>query len=110
MTKDRELMGEAAPPMANGELVFEAPWQSRVFGMARALCEQGHFDWEEFRVELIREIGEWEAAHGSDDSYEYYELFLAALTHLMDRKSICASADVSSRAEEFSHRPHGHDH
>ena len=24
--------GPAAPPRANGELVFTAPWQSRIFG------------------------------------------------------------------------------
>ena len=28
-----------APPAANGEVVFEAPWQGRVFAMARLLAE-----------------------------------------------------------------------
>ena len=31
--------GAAAPPRSNGELVFEAPWESRSFGMAVALSE-----------------------------------------------------------------------
>ena len=33
------LDGRIAPPTANGEVVFEAPWQGRVFGMARLLAE-----------------------------------------------------------------------
>ena len=47
---DVELAGDIAPPMANGELVFESPWEGRVFGMARVLCEQGLFEWDEFRA------------------------------------------------------------
>ena len=37
----RELEGVAAPPRANGELVFAAPWESRVFGVTMALREAG---------------------------------------------------------------------
>ena len=33
------------PPMANGEVIFDAPWQGRVFAMAVALSEQGVFVW-----------------------------------------------------------------
>ena len=40
-------------PRKNGELVFEEPWQGRVFGMAVALHERGRFEWEEFRRALI---------------------------------------------------------
>ena len=47
--------------MANGEVVFDAPWQSRVFGMARALCEQGLFTWDEFREQLILQIETYNA-------------------------------------------------
>ena len=35
-----EAEGPAAPPRANGELVFEAPWESRAFGIAIALVER----------------------------------------------------------------------
>jgi hypothetical protein len=53
-----DVDGVAAPPRRNGELVFEAPWQSRVFGLAAAIvetCFDG--DREPFRQELIRAIG-----------------------------------------------------
>lgn len=107
---DEALIGEAAPPTANGELVFEAPWQSRVFGMARALCEGGYFDWDEFRAELIAQISDWEASHDSDAPYQYYDLFLAALVQLIERKSLCQDSDLVTRELEFAARPHGHDH
>ncbi len=47
-------------PRKNGELVFQTPWESRVFGIAVTLCEQDVFEWEEFRQSLITEIREWE--------------------------------------------------
>ena len=49
---DGVLEGPAAPPAANGELVFEAPWQARLFGMAWSLCDAGLFEWDEFRAKL----------------------------------------------------------
>lgn len=107
---DEELRGEAAPPTANGELVFEAPWQSRVFGMARALCEHGYFHWDEFRAELIRQISDWETSHHDAEPYGYYDLFLAALTQLVERKSLCLNADLTLKEQEFAARPHDHDH
>ena len=56
---------QAAPPRANGELVFEEPWESRAFGLAVALHDAGVVDFEDFRARLIAEIGAWEAEHGS---------------------------------------------
>lgn len=32
------MSGAAALPRRNGELVFEAPWQGRAFGLALALA------------------------------------------------------------------------
>ena len=37
----RSMEGQAALPRKNGELVFDEPWQGRVFGMAVALHERG---------------------------------------------------------------------
>jgi hypothetical protein len=52
-----DVDGAAAPPRRNGELVFEAPWQSRVFGLCAAIvetCFEG--DREPFRRHLIAAI------------------------------------------------------
>ena len=104
------LDGELSPPMANGEIVFEAPWQSRAFGMARALCERGLFDWDEFRERLISEIGQSDATRETADDYRYFDHFLSALLRLLDEKGICMEGDVMRTAEEYAARPHGHDH
>ena len=104
------LDGELAPPMANGEVVFEAPWQSRVFGMAQALCEAGCYDWDEFREKLIAEIGAHDAARTSDDAYHYFEHFQAALQALLVEKGMLSGDEIATRFNQFESRPHGHDH
>ena len=45
MTAQFELPENLQPPMQNGEVVFEAPWQSRVFSMAVSLSEAKVFHW-----------------------------------------------------------------
>ena len=45
--------GPAAPPRRNGELLFGAPWEGRLFGLTMALHRAGVFEWDEFRQLLI---------------------------------------------------------
>jgi nitrile hydratase accessory protein len=100
------LVGVVQPPMANGEPVFEVPWQGRVFGMARALCERDIFHWDEFREKLIAEIG----ADESIGDYRYFDHFLMALTVLLEEKQLFGVDELNGRTHEYSERPHGHDH
>jgi nitrile hydratase accessory protein len=102
------LDGELAPPMVNGEVVFEAPWQGRVFGMARALAEAGLYDWEEFRACLIEEISGWDRQPQGD--YAYYDHFLNALERLLLSKGLLGAGGLGERIDELARRPHGHDH
>ncbi len=104
-----ELTGTAEPPMANGELVFEAPWQGRVFGMARALSEAGLYNWDEFREYLIKTIAAWDP-EGNKGYYAYYDHFLLALEKLLADKGLVDPAPLEARCSEFRERPHGHDH
>lgn len=104
------LDGPAAPPTANGEVVFEAPWQGRVFGMARLLSEQGHYSWDEFRAHLIEQIGTWDRTARADEEYRYYDHFLAALQALLAEKGLLDGAALEARTAEYALRPHGHDH
>jgi len=53
VTAPLDIDGLAAPPRANGELVFAEPWESRAFGMAVTLSEAGVFRWAEFQAALI---------------------------------------------------------
>ena len=106
MTDQMQLEGTSAPPLANGEVVFEEPWQSRVFGMARTLCEQGLFEWDEFRERLITEI----RRSNPEADYRYFDHFLDALTHLLAAKELCGEQELAQLERQFAARPHGHDH
>lgn len=80
--------GPAAPPRDNGELIFESPWESRLFGMTMALCEKGHIAWPEFQQQLIVEIGKWEKTSSPEDEYHYYHHWLAALENVLAHKTL----------------------
>jgi nitrile hydratase accessory protein len=98
------------PPMANGEVLFEAPWQGRVFAMAVALHEAGVFTWSEFQNQLIEVIGAWDRNSENTDDYEYYDHFQAALQQVMVAKGVLSSADLEHRQAHLAALPHGHDH
>ena len=50
------MPGAAALPRRNGEIVFDAPWQSRAFGLAVGLSQAGVYPWDDFRESLIAAI------------------------------------------------------
>ena len=105
-----DIEGPAAPPRSNGELLFEAPWEARAFGVVIALYENGLFEWKEFQQGLIAEISRWEKNASPNAEYKYYERWLAALQELVKEKGLCAAPDIEARATELSNRPPGHDH
>ena len=64
-------------PRRNGELVFEAPWQSTVFALAAAVGDHAYSgDREPFRQQLIKAIAE-------DQDRPYWESWTAALETLV---------------------------
>lgn len=106
--------GPAAPPRLNGELVFQAPWESRLFGMTLSLHEAGLFEWDEFRQLLIDEIARWEragsAAGPAAGPWSYYGRWARAFERLLADKGVCAPAEVEARHIAFAGREAGHDH
>ena len=79
------MQGAAALPRRNGELVFEAPWQGRVFGIALAVVRRLGVDWSEFQRRLIAAIAEHPDA-------PYYDCWVAALERLvLDHRVVAAS-------------------
>ena len=109
-----DVDGVAAPPRANGELVFAEQWESRAFSLCMTLHESGAFEWDEFRVELIAAITSWEADASPGDTYSYYRCWLTALERVVVTKQLLASGAVDDRVEVLAARPagydHGHDH
>jgi nitrile hydratase accessory protein len=100
-----ELPAGEAPPRANGEMVFAEPWEARAFGLALALSDDGHYDWESFRRSLIESIGHWEGEHGTDDpSWRYYERWLEALEGMLLARGLVEPGELDRRTEEFLSR------
>ena len=87
----RAMPGEAALPRANGELVFDAPWQGRVLGTAVGVVQGLGLDWDEFRRRLI-------AAIAADPIRPYYESWTAALESLVTDLDLITPDDLRSRA------------
>ncbi len=66
------MSGDGALPRANGEFVFDAPWQGRAVALAVVLVDRLGEDWDAFRRLLI-------AAIADDPRRPYYESWAAAL-------------------------------
>jgi nitrile hydratase accessory protein len=105
-----DIEGMTAPPRANGELVFTAPWESRAFGLTVSLCEGGHMEWPAFQQELIRSIGRWESTHEPGEAYSYWSCWLDATERLVARLDLVGSSEVDARAEAIAGREPGADH
>lgn len=102
--------GATALPRSNGELVFEAPWQSRVFGAAVALQRSGALEFEEFRAELIDEIQAWQLSHDpADEGWAYYARWQAALERVLERRGLVPTTELDGRAATLA-RAWSHDH
>ncbi len=107
--------GPAAPPRTNGELVFTAPWQSRLFGATMQLRESGRLDWERFRQGLIGQIGRHESAladdpERTDEDYDYWGCWQLALEGLLAEIGVVDDGELATRSAELAARPAGHDH
>jgi nitrile hydratase accessory protein len=92
------MEGGTALPRKNGELVFDEPWQGRVFGMAVALHEQGLYEWEEFRRVLIAQIA---AAETRGGPFVYYESWLATFEELLSKKNVVTPEELDEAAYQF---------
>jgi nitrile hydratase accessory protein len=83
---------------------FDSPWESRAFGIARALSDSGALDYERFRAALVEEI------HG-DTQRSYYEHWQAALERVLGEQGVVEPAELAARAaahESAARSSHGH--
>jgi nitrile hydratase accessory protein len=100
---DADLVGPVSPPRDNGELVFEAPWERRVFGLTVALYQANACEWETFRQRLIGRIAQ-------DDTRPYWNSWAAALEDVLAETATLAPGELDDRHQAFLARPPGHDH
>jgi nitrile hydratase accessory protein len=97
MSADRPattLDGELSLPRKNGELVFDAPWEGRAFGMALALTDGGPLVWSDFRQRLVEQIQ-------TVPDHRYYEQWLAAFEVLVTEAGLLTRDQLERRADEY---------
>lgn len=103
-----DLGDDMAVPRRNGELVFEAPWEGRIFSMAVKLSDQNVYDWDDFRDRLVAEIA---AAEEHQDGSSYYERWLASFERLLLETGIITADELDARtAEEAAGVWDSHEH
>lgn len=126
--------GPAAPPRVNGELVFTAPWQSRLFATTMRLWEQERFEWDTFRARLIDEIAAHEAELGFDRDhpaeggvgadraprgpagdhpgygagYDYWGCWLRALEGVLTELQLVTAPELDTVGDAIAARPPDH--
>jgi nitrile hydratase accessory protein len=105
-----DLDGPAAPPRANGELVFAEPWQGRAFGLVMTLSDRGVVPYARFRDALVARIGAWDADPPPGEQYSYYRCWLQALEQVLAEHGLLRTADLDARSSALAARPAGHDH
>lgn len=94
-----DMEGPAALPRQNGELVFEAPWEGRAFGLAVVLNEAGRYPWPAFRDQLVAQIA-GDEAKGIESTY--YERWLASLEELLVAQGLVDRGELEARAQEYA--------
>jgi nitrile hydratase accessory protein len=98
-TRIGDMDGPEALPRSNGELVFEAPWEGRIFGVAVALNDRRAYHWDDFRSRLIDEIATAEAC-GAESTY--YERWLTAFEKLLVERGLVSPAELEARTAEYA--------
>ena len=108
---DRQIAAmeaQIALPRENGELVFQAPWEARAFGLAIALNQQDLYEWREFSAELAATIA---AADQNNDPVSYYARWVASLEELVIAKGLLSREQLNARTAECAAGIHDdHDH
>ena len=108
---DRQVSAMAAQialPRENGELVFQAPWEARAFGLAVALNQQDLYKWREFSAELAATIA---VADQNNDPANYYTRWVASLEELIIAKGLLSREQLDARTSEWAagiHDDHEH--
>ncbi len=96
-----EMEGTLAYPRQNGEPVFDAPWQSRAFGMVVSLHTAGRYPWNDFKERLIGAIAAGPCPDVPADTPDYYYHWVAAFCRLLVEKGILTEEELDGREHEF---------
>jgi len=94
-----QMLGQPdSPPRSDGKLFFNEEWESTVFGMALALSKQGHFEWDDFRENLMNSIADWELkACDGNTRWDYYERYTLALIAMLEQCGILKPGELEQQ-------------
>lgn len=101
MTPELDVEGPAAPPRANGELVFNEAWQSRLFATTMAACDAQLIAYDDFRDRLIERI----AVHDETGADDYWAAWQDAFEALTVEVGLVADDEIAERATAFAEHP-----
>lgn len=111
MTEDdlRKLLDAEKAPTEDGDPVFEAAWQARIFGLSVSMRgEDGVFEWESFQQRLADQIAAEEPAPetgaptAEDLESDYYHQWLAAFERLLLEEGHLDRGQLQRRTAEFA--------
>lgn len=100
----REILDSEQTPTADGDPVFEAAWQARIFGLSVSMRgEDGVFEWESFQQRLADEIASENGTTAPEELEEgYYRQWLSAFERLLIENDHVDPAQLEERAAEFA--------
>lgn len=91
---------EVAPPRRNGELIFEAPWEGRIFAVTVAMVERGLFEWGAFRALLVEETADDDAAErAGQPPRPYYVRWERAVERLLTELGTVGGPELTAATE-----------
>lgn len=92
-----------AVPSSEGEPIFQEPWQARIFAVVSRLAMDGQFPWDDFKENLIAEIG----SGGQADTTDYYVHFAMACERLLTSNGMLDRTELEALAADLkAHPPH----
>lgn len=99
----REVLDAETTPTEDGDPVFDAAWQARIFGLSVSMRgEDGVFEWEAFQGRLAEEIAADEQSTATDLEADYYRQWLAAFERLLLEEGHLDREQLEQRAAEFA--------
>lgn len=103
-----DVDGPAAPPRTNGEVVFTASWQLRLFAATVHLRDEGLLEWEHFRQRLIAEIAAHEQELAEPEAFDYWGCWQRALEGLLGETGLIVAAELDATSQAVAGRPPDH--
>ncbi|PVB60839.1 nitrile hydratase accessory protein [Labrenzia sp. 011] len=112
MPEDAGSIRDALPDLPrdrDGDPVFSAPWEARVFAMTVKAHEAGLFSWKEWTQALGAEIAR--TADDAPDAPGYYDHWLAAFEALLTAKGVADGGQLAALRDAWDAAaratPHG---